>query len=256
MRSTQPTVSAMAAVEKKETTLSVAVLKQQPGPLRRVPDAELQKAVATLKTHYIESVEDVESLQRSDDLEKWLGDTLGRLVFNAFRPSPQGVCPCPALCCDHVLWRLAPPRCPPVCPFRSLCPLFASLLAGPAPWHLPSVHWPSVFRCSPLWCPALPTVFLVLWRCSALARCFLFVRFGLSALHAHWDPPRGLSFALPYSHYGFVMHDLCCGFMWALFSSPVFVWLLPPPLPSFSIPFLLFCSCCAVYSSPLQVLHW
>jgi hypothetical protein len=39
--------------------------------------------------------------------------------------------------------------------------LFASLLAGPAPWHLPSVHWPSVFRCSPLWCPALPTMFLL-----------------------------------------------------------------------------------------------
>jgi hypothetical protein len=86
-------MSAMAAdVENKETTLSVAVLKQQ-GPLKNVPEHELENVVATLKTKYILSVENVESLKRSDDLQEWLGDTLGRLVFNAFRPS-QGVCPC------------------------------------------------------------------------------------------------------------------------------------------------------------------
>ena len=51
MRSTQPTVSAMAdIVETKNTRtdLSVAVLKKQPG-LEDVPDEELQKVFDTLK---------------------------------------------------------------------------------------------------------------------------------------------------------------------------------------------------------------
>ena len=85
-------MSAMAAVENKETTLSVAVLKQQSKPLARYTDEELQVAVDTLKRNKIESVEDVESLDR-ETLKEWLGATLGPLVFNAFRPS-QGVCPC------------------------------------------------------------------------------------------------------------------------------------------------------------------
>ena len=130
------------------------------GYLKSVPDEKLQEVVQKLEEAMVYNREDLLEKSR-ETLEKALGAAAGSSLYDALHKSGK------ISVVLYVVLSLPPLPLPPCLSLSVAVLLFASLLAGPAPWHLPSVHWPSVFRCSPLWCPVF--VCVVALPCPAVS---------------------------------------------------------------------------------------